>query len=161
MWGGLACDKQVSLNVALSMKNTQIVAVPRHRSHLKRPKWIIIMVSLFSFFVVCAFVYPPQNSGTACSLFSSHGCKTFQKWIPPTPVRELTDDELAAHVVIKEILDMPINISTTPKIAFLFLTPGALPFEKLWDRFFQVIPFSVSIFSPFPHIAITDTARAN
>jgi len=31
-------------------------------------------------------------------------------------------------------LDMPQN----PKIAFMFLTPGSLPFEKLWYNFFQV-----------------------
>ncbi|KAL0315976.1 UNVERIFIED_CONTAM: Glycosyltransferase BC10 [Sesamum radiatum] len=54
-----------------------------------------------------------------------------------TPVRELTDDEIASRVVIRDILNMNQSIPKNPKIAFLFLTPGALPFEKLWDKFFQ------------------------
>lgn len=117
------------------MKDMHIFPAPRHR--LKKPKWIIILVSLVILFLVCAYVYPPSNA-MACSLFSSRGCKTYQNWDPPEPIRELTDDEVASRVVIRDILDMSPMISATPKIAFLFLTPGALPFEMLWDRFFQV-----------------------
>ncbi|MED6132818.1 hypothetical protein PIB30_022461 [Stylosanthes scabra] len=29
------------------------------------------------------------------------------------------------------------SLSKNPKIAFMFLTPGSLPFERLWDKFFQ------------------------
>lgn len=118
------------------MIDIQIFSVPRHRSHLKKPKWIIIVVSLFSIFIICAYVYPLQNSA-AWSLFSSNGCNTFEKWLPPAPTRELTDSELASQVVIRDLLSLSPNISSTPKIAFLFLTPGALPFEKLWDKFLQ------------------------
>jgi hypothetical protein len=28
--------------------------------------------------------------------------------------------------------------SKNPKIAFMFLTPSSLPFEKLWEKFFMV-----------------------
>ncbi|CAK9154089.1 unnamed protein product [Ilex paraguariensis] len=57
--------------------------------------------------------------------------------LPPVPSRQLTDEEAAAQVVIREILKAPPIQSTNPKIAFMFLTPGPLPFEKLWDKFFH------------------------
>ncbi|CAA0834231.1 Core-2/I-branching beta-1-6-N-acetylglucosaminyltransferase family protein [Striga hermonthica] len=101
-----------------------------------KPTWIIVLVSLVSLFLVCVYVYPPQNSA-ACYLLSSHGCKALQDWLPPVPARELSDDEFASHVVIRDILAMHPNISASPKIAFLFLTPGALQFERLWDKFLQ------------------------
>ncbi|XP_075517485.1 glycosyltransferase BC10-like isoform X2 [Primulina tabacum] len=120
------------------MKDLQILYAPRQRGHLKKPKWIIILISLVSLFLVCTYVYPPQ-SFSACYIFSSHGCKALQSWLPPAPTRELTDDEIASQVVIRDILNLASNMSANPKISFLFLTPGALPFEKLWDKFFQVI----------------------
>ncbi|XP_073052459.1 glycosyltransferase BC10-like isoform X2 [Primulina eburnea] len=118
------------------MKDLQILYAPRQRGHLKKPKWIIILISLVSLFLVCTYVYPPQ-SFSACYIFSSQGCKALQSWLPPAPTRELTDDEIASQVVIRDILNMASNMSANPKISFLFLTPGALPFEKLWDKFFQ------------------------
>ncbi|CAI9766014.1 unnamed protein product [Fraxinus pennsylvanica] len=120
----------------LGMKDMQILPASRHRSNLKKPTWIIVLVSLVILFLICAYVYPPQNS-TACYVFSSHGCKALSNWLPPAPMRELTDDEIASHVVIRDILSMHPSLSENSKIAFLFLTPGALPFEKLWDNFFQ------------------------
>ncbi|KAL6560136.1 hypothetical protein OROHE_006374 [Orobanche hederae] len=120
----------------LGMKDAQALLMPRHRGHLRKPTWIIILVSIVSLFLVCAYVYPPQNS-EACYVFSSNGCKALQNWLPPAPARELTDDEIASRVVIRDILETPPVIPLHPKIAFLFLTTGALPFEKLWDKFFQ------------------------
>ncbi|VFQ67342.1 unnamed protein product [Cuscuta campestris] len=114
----------------------QMFSVPRQRPHLKKPTWIIVLVSLVSFFLVCAYVYPATNSAS-CFLFSSRGCKNHFDWLPSDPARELSDEEIASHVVIRDILDTPAVIPKIPKIAFLFLTPGALPFEKLWDIFFQ------------------------
>ncbi|KAL0426668.1 UNVERIFIED_CONTAM: Glycosyltransferase BC10 [Sesamum latifolium] len=128
----------------LGMKDMPMLPGPRHRGHLKKPTWIIILVSLVSLFLVCAYVYPPQNSA-ACYVFSSRGCKALQGWLPPAPVRELTDDEIASRVVIRDILNMNQSIPKNPKIAFLFLTPGALPFEKLWDKFFQVVWGKISM----------------
>lgn len=121
----------------LGMKDMQILTAPRQRSHLKKPTWIIVLVSLVSMFLVCAYVYPPRNS-SACYVFSSSSCSAFADWLPPAPARELTDEEVASRVVIREILNTPPAISKTPKIAFMFLIPGQLPFEKLWDKFFQV-----------------------
>lgn len=122
----------------VGMKDMHLLPAPRQRGHIKKPTWIIVLVCLVSLFLVCVYVYPPQSSA-ACYVFSSHGCKTFQDWLPPAPARELTDDEIASRVVIKEILSTPPTIPMYPKIAFLFLTPGALPFERLWDKFFQVL----------------------
>lgn len=120
----------------LGMKDMQqILPQHRHRGQLKKPTWIIVLVSLVCVFLVVAYIYPPQTS-SACYIFSSSGCQTFSSWLPPS-VRELSDDEIASHVVISSILNTPPMESKNPKIAFMFLSPGSLPFEKLWDKFFQ------------------------
>ncbi|TYJ20844.1 hypothetical protein E1A91_A08G024500v1 [Gossypium mustelinum] len=118
-----------------SMGDTKILPGSRHRSPLKRPIWIILMVSFVSLFLVCAYIYPP-NSDVACYVFSSRGCKVLTDWLPP-PKRELTDEEIISRVVVRDILDTPPVESKNPKIAFMFLTPGSLPFEKLWNMFFR------------------------
>lgn len=105
--------------------------------HLKKPKWVFLLVSLVSLFLVCAYVYPPRSS-SPCYVFSSNGCTMLENWLPLGPARELTDAEIASRVVIADVLRTPVIQTTkTPKIAFLFLTSGALPFERLWDKFFQ------------------------
>lgn len=119
-----------------NMGDLQILPGTRHRPPLKRPVWIIGLVSLVILFLVCAYIYPPHSRG-ACYVFSSRGC-TFPDWLPPVPVRELTDEEIASQVVIRDILNTPPVHSKNSKIAFLFLTPGPLPFEMLWDKFFHV-----------------------
>ncbi|KAL1818120.1 hypothetical protein DCAR_0522646 [Daucus carota subsp. sativus] len=120
----------------LGIKDLQMMSAPRHRAHLKKPTWIIVLISLVSVFLVCAYVFPPRNT-SACYVFSSSSCKVFADWLPPAPARELTDEEVASRVVIRDILNTPQAISKNPKIAFMFLIPDALPFEKLWDEFFQ------------------------
>ncbi|KAL8095175.1 hypothetical protein AgCh_036576 [Apium graveolens] len=106
----------------------------RHRPHVKGPKWIVILVCMVSIFLLTVYTYPP-TSPASCNLLSSGGCAVEE--IPAIPVKELTDEETAAHVVIREILHTPTIQSKNPKIAFMFLTPGPLPFERLWDMFFQ------------------------
>ncbi|KAK8630282.1 hypothetical protein V6N13_079080 [Hibiscus sabdariffa] len=108
----------------------------RHRPSLKRPIWIILTVSLVSFLLLCAYLYP-SNTDVACYVFSSRGCKARSVWLPPAPKREFTDEEIVSRVVVREILNTPPVQSKNPKIAFMFLTPGSLPFEKLWDMFFR------------------------
>ena len=127
----------------LGIRDIIIMFGSRQRSHLKRPTWIIGLVSMVSIFLIGAFVYPPRSS-VACYLFSSSGCPMFEQH-PYVPSRELTDDETAARVVFREILKTPPIQSKNPKIAFMFLTPGPLPFEKLWDKFFRVRLCSVLI----------------
>ncbi|XP_022753417.1 uncharacterized protein LOC111301753 isoform X2 [Durio zibethinus] len=119
-----------------SMVDMQILPGSRHRPPLKRPIWIIFFVSLVSLFLVCAYIYPPHDNG-ACYVFSSRGCKALSVWLPSTPARELTDEEIASQVVFTNILNTPPVQSKNSKIAFLFLTPSSLPFEKLWDMFFH------------------------
>jgi hypothetical protein len=99
--------------------------------------WIIILVSMVSLFLVCAYIYPPQSS-SACYVFSSRGCKVLTDWLPPAPTREFTDEEIASRIVVREILNTPSIPTKKAKIAFMFLTTSLLPFEKLWDKFFSV-----------------------
>ncbi|KAI9192138.1 hypothetical protein LWI28_018736 [Acer negundo] len=119
----------------LGIRDLLIMSGSRQRPHLKRPVWIIVLVSLVSIFLLGAYVYPPRST-TACYILSSRGCTMFELPQSP-PSRELTDNENIAQVVINELLKAPPVRSKSPKIAFMFLTPGALPFEKLWDKFFH------------------------
>lgn len=119
-----------------SMGDMQILPGSRHRSPSKRPVWIIFSVSLVSLFLGCAYIYPPHGNA-ACYIFSSSGCKTLTNWLPPAPAKELTDEEIVSQVVFREILNTPPVQSENSKIAFMFLTPRSLPFEKLWDMFFH------------------------
>lgn len=119
------------------MGDVQIWPGPRHRPPLKRPMWIIVLVSMVSLFLVCAYMYPPQSS-SACYVFSSRGCQVLTDWLPPAPAREYTDEELASRIVVREILNTASTPARKAKIAFMFLTPGSLPFERLWDKFFSV-----------------------
>ncbi|KAF7838006.1 glycosyltransferase BC10-like [Senna tora] len=120
----------------LGMGDMQILSGSRSRPPLKKPMWIIILVLFVCVFLICAYIYPPQSS-SACYVFSSKGCKGFVDSFLPIPKREFTDEEIASHVVIDHILKTSHNLPKNPKIAFMFLSPGSLPFEKLWDKFFQ------------------------
>ncbi|XP_071697498.1 glycosyltransferase BC10-like [Rutidosis leptorrhynchoides] len=120
----------------LGMKDMQqMLPTHRHRSQIKGPTWIIVLISMVCVFLVVAYIYPPQTS-SACYIFSVSSCETFSSWLPPS-VRVLSDDEVASDVVISSILNTPPMVSKNPKIAFMFLSVGSLPFEKLWDKFFQ------------------------
>nr|AFK47927.1 unknown [Lotus japonicus] len=119
----------------LSMGDMQILPGSRYRPSVKKPIWIIVLVLFVCVFLICAYIYPLRSS-TACYVFPSRGCKVIADQLPPLPAREYTDDEIASHAVIRDILNTP-PVSQNPKIAFMFLTPGSLPFEKLWDKFFQ------------------------
>ncbi|KAE9602435.1 putative glycosyl transferase, family 14 [Lupinus albus] len=120
----------------VGMGDLHIMPGSRHRPHMKKPMWIIVLVLFVCFFLICAYIYPPQSS-SGCYVFSSRACKGFTDWLPPLPAREYTDDEIAAHVVIRDILKSPPIVSKNSKVAFMFLSPGSLPFERLWDKFFQ------------------------
>lgn len=108
----------------------------RQRPYLKPYVYIIILVSVVSIFLFGTYVFPPRSS-FICYIFS--GCINGEfNQRRPTASRELTDAEIASRVVIREILKRPLAQSKNPKIAFMFLTPGPLPFEKLWHKFFDV-----------------------
>ncbi|KAL4397614.1 hypothetical protein AHAS_Ahas01G0209500 [Arachis hypogaea] len=119
----------------ISMGDMQIMPGSRHRPPMRKPMWIIVLVLFVCVFLMCAYIYPPHSS-TAC-FFSSRGCKSISAWLPPVPARVYTDEEIASRAVIRDILSSPPIVSKNPKLAFMFLSPGDLPFERLWDKFFQ------------------------
>lgn len=108
----------------------------RHRARTEKPVWIIAVVSLIIMFVIGAYMFP-HHSKAACYMLSSKGCKGLTDWLPTSP-RKFSYDEITARVVTREVLSSPLVIKKSSKIAFMFLTPGTLPFEKLWDLFFRV-----------------------
>ncbi|CAL9160604.1 unnamed protein product [Musa hybrid cultivar] len=114
--------------------NVQIIPVQFRRSRSRRPHWIIILICLVCVSLIGAYVYPPRRY-SACYFFSSSICSPLKDLLPPT-ARVLTDDEFASNVLIKNILSMPSVELKNSKIAFMFLTPGSLPFERLWEKFF-------------------------
>ncbi|CAL9084132.1 unnamed protein product [Musa textilis] len=114
--------------------NVQIIPVQCRRPRSRRPHWIIILICLVCVSLIGAYVYPPHRY-SACYFFSSSICSPLKDLMPPT-ARVLTDDEFASNVLIKNILAMPSVELKNSKIAFMFLTPGSLPFERLWEKFF-------------------------
>lgn len=119
----------------VGIKDFLMMSGNRQRPHLKGPNWLILLVCLVSIFLIGLYIYPPRNTA-ACYIFFSSGCSGHGNG-PSVPSRELTDEETAARVVITEILKSPLVESKNPKVAFMFLTPGPLPFEMLWDKFFR------------------------
>lgn len=113
----------------------------KQRLHLnKRPTRILLLVTFVTLLLIVAYVYIPRSSSAGCFFFSTSSCGVtfFQNALSSSPSRELKDAEVASEAVIREILRTPPVQSKNHKIAFMFLTPGSLPFEKLWDRFFYV-----------------------
>ncbi|KAK8679641.1 hypothetical protein V6N13_145085 [Hibiscus sabdariffa] len=117
-----------------SVKDMPVMSGLRKQPHLKRPLWIIVLVTFVIIFLITAYVFP-LSSSAACYIFSSGDCSLYRQ--PSFRSRELTDEEKISHVVIREILNAPPTQSKNSKIAFLYLTPGTLPFEPLWDMFFR------------------------
>ncbi|KAM6554460.1 hypothetical protein CsatB_015222 [Cannabis sativa] len=110
----------------------------RSTIHLnKRPRWVLVMVPFVTIFLIFAYLFAPRSSSEGCFIFSSNGCGSFFQKPLFLLSRDLTDGEIASQAVIKEILRIPNIHSKNPKIAFMFMTPSSLPFEKLWDKFFS------------------------
>ncbi|CAN8326760.1 unnamed protein product [Cochlearia groenlandica] len=107
----------------------------RQRPPFKGPRWIITLVVLVTIFVITALVYHPRNY-VACYMFSGPGCPLNQQFLF-VPSRELSDTEAAAQVVTNELMNLPEYKPFNAKIAFMFLTPGTLPFEPLWEMFLR------------------------
>lgn len=127
------------------MKDFLVMSSSRQRLQLRRPIWIFLLVSFVSVLLIGAYIFPAGSSAT-CFLFATKACRELDH---PRLVnlRPLTDDEIASDVVIKEILKAPPVQTMTPKVAFMFLTPGSLPFEMLWEKFFHVRALLFSLYS--------------
>ncbi|XP_062178628.1 glycosyltransferase BC10-like isoform X1 [Phragmites australis] len=106
---------------------------PRSRSSSRRPLWIIVLIAFICAVVIGAYLYNPRHY-TACYLVSSDACSSQP---PPEPARVYTDDEIAARAIMRDVIRARPVQSKNPKIAFMFLTPSSLPFEKLWEKFFM------------------------
>lgn len=111
----------------------------RSRSSPRRPLWIFVLVAFVCAVAIGAYLYTPRHY-TSCYLVPSEGCNTQP---PPEPTRVYTDDEIAARAIMRDIIRSRPVQSKNPKIAFMFLTPSTLPFEKLWEKFFMVCFFAV------------------
>jgi hypothetical protein len=107
---------------------------PRSRAPSRRPLWFIVLVAFVCVVAIGAYLYTPQHY-TACYLVPSEACNSRP---PPEPARVYTDDEIAARVIMRDIIRARPVQSKNTKIAFMFLTPSLLPFEKLWEKFFMV-----------------------
>ncbi|CAN8325954.1 unnamed protein product [Cochlearia groenlandica] len=122
--------------MGVTKKNVQ---GPRHQLSLKKPLWVVLTVSVTSMLLISTQMFPRHSKSSSChGLYSSNkGCENgLSAWLP-VHVRKLTDEEVATRAVVRDILRTPPFITENSKIAFLFLTPGTLPFEKLWDEFFK------------------------
>lgn len=119
----------------------------RHRATAKKPMWIIVLLSMVCVLLIGAYVFPPRRL-SKCYLSASSVCMPFKDWLPSMGHRERTDEEIISSVVIRDILSMPMSVSKNPKIALMFLTPGSLPFEKLWEKFLEVGKNVLLVFVP-------------
>ncbi|KAK1434449.1 hypothetical protein QVD17_00192 [Tagetes erecta] len=94
---------------------------------------------------------PSTNPNSACTSTSScvkKDCMSIESFRFPTNVSHgMSDDELLWRAsLVPENVHYPFH--RMPKIAFLFLTRGPLPFLPLWERFFDaqdVIKYSIYI----------------
>ncbi|KAI9097641.1 hypothetical protein K1719_025412 [Acacia pycnantha] len=70
---------------------------------------------------------------------------------PDNVFLQITDSEIESRVVNEEILKIKPLETKNPKVAFLFLTPDPLPFEKLWDTFFEGHEGKFSVYVHMPN----------
>ncbi|CAK9867077.1 unnamed protein product [Sphagnum jensenii] len=91
----------------------------------------IVILSLFSSALVAKFGSPLR-----CEFFSL--CNKNFPSLSSIPYYT-SDDELTAHVLAQDILSRPtLSLAVEQaKVAFMFMTPGALPFEAIWEKFFE------------------------
>ncbi|XP_054788487.1 glycosyltransferase BC10-like isoform X1 [Prosopis cineraria] len=90
----------------------------RNRLLLRRHSRTIVTICLVIIFLVAAYIYLSNDT-------------------PPNAFPQITDYEIESRVVNEEILKISPIETKNPKVAFLFMTPGPLPFEKLWHTFFE------------------------
>lgn len=126
----------------------QLMPKPRYRPASIRSMRIIVSVTLISMFIIGAYLYRLRLYRNCDSTMTLSDCGLMKDWVPPAKARKLTDNELNARAIIKEVLSVQPSLSNTSKIAFMFLTPGPLPFEKLWEKFFTG---HESLFSIYVH----------
>lgn len=100
--------------------NPLIVPGSRKRLPLRRRSRTIAVVCIVTICLIASYLYLANNL------------------TPKVPSRRLTDYELESRAVVEEILRSPSSRTRDSKVAFMFLTPGPLPLERLWHVFFEV-----------------------
>ncbi|BBN05427.1 hypothetical protein MPTK1_3g13010 [Marchantia polymorpha subsp. ruderalis] len=97
---------------------------------------VLSLVALSMLGISIAYLYTPHRI-TPCGLVGDLCVKSSYP-PPPPPLRTFSDEEVASRAVAKDILSQRrMYQGGTPKIAFMFLTPGPLPFEFIWEAFFK------------------------
>lgn len=136
-------------------KIMQPTVPPRSRG-AKRRLWIVGLVSMVFLSVLAACIYPPTLL-RVCPLFCGTGVPQLQM-LPPPPPRILSDQELSTRVFVRDIVSMPVNLTVTAKIAFMFLTRGPLPLVELWEEFFRGHEGKFSIYVHVSQLSTLKTA---
>jgi hypothetical protein len=124
--------------------------VPRKPSS-RRLGGLVFLAVLLPISLVGAAALWSLTASPSCSFFSPALCRS-PPWLsapPPTLLpRHRTDGEIASLALTTHVLSSASSWTRTspfPKLAFLFLTRGPLPHETLWELFFQVCSFSLSV----------------
>lgn len=77
----------------------------------------------------------PSNTFGACE--RADCAPTFKSFVhPPHLAHSMSDPELFWRASLVPVAD-DFPFQRVPKVAFLFMTRGPLPFAPLWDRFFR------------------------
>jgi Core-2/I-Branching enzyme len=137
------------------MLNSQ-VEIPDYFSHAPRKDWSIGLVKLITISVIfmaglviglsiSAHFGRYYNSQTdlffpSTMYTSSCGekdCMDFRSFVKPSHLMHtMTDQQLHWRAtLVPKMEEFPFN--RVPKVAFLFMTRGPLPFAPLWDLFFK------------------------
>ncbi|KAH9306684.1 hypothetical protein KI387_011088, partial [Taxus chinensis] len=116
-----------------------MVGTPRSRAGARRPLWVGALVGMVCLSILGAYIYSPTLLKVkVCPAFCGGGpVPLLRPPPPPPPPTIMSDREMAARIVAQDILKMPLNLTKMRKIAFMFLTPGPLPFDMLWEEFFK------------------------
>lgn len=121
---------------------------------LRRTLVIVGTLSLLTLSLLSSAYMTNLGTSVYCDYFSLDACKSVPSSSspgnaapsPPTiknvpilpPVRNYSDAEMSAFVLAKDLLSRPPYPVEKAKIAFMFLTAGPLPFEFVWEKFFEV-----------------------
>lgn len=107
----------------------------------RRALWLGILTVLIFISLIGGTLWS-FRAASSCFFLSEKLCEpllTTQRAevAPAPPARVKTDEEIASLAVSKDILLQARVRPASPKLAFMFLTRGPLPHERLWERFFH------------------------
>ncbi|KAI5056240.1 hypothetical protein GOP47_0028058 [Adiantum capillus-veneris] len=111
------------------------------KASTRRALWLGILILLILISLIGGTLWS-FRAASSCFLLSEKLCEpllTIQRAeiAPAPPARPKTDEEIASLALSRDILSQPRMHPTSPKLAFMFLTRGPLPHERIWERFFR------------------------